>query len=172
MGAKKETTEGAQKESTRAPIRVVSGASETAKVGDRLLTERDVCAITGLDRVTLYRLRNSHKIGFYKLGKVIRYSLDRVANSWSKMRGRLNPDVPEPADRPVKAISLRANARLRHFGNAIGSEQTPIPVGQFQDNHKPKGMGPSNSPTHFLGSSRNSSFIISCSARHCFLSCL
>ncbi len=48
------------------------------KVRDRLLTDRDVCALTGLDRVTLYRLRNANRIGFYKFGKVIRYSPEHV----------------------------------------------------------------------------------------------
>ena len=48
------------------------------EIRDRLLTDKDVCALTGLDRVTLYRLRNASRIGFYKFGKVIRYSPEHV----------------------------------------------------------------------------------------------
>lgn len=58
------------------------GATRSAKLADeirdRLLTDKDVCALTGLDRVTLYRLRNANRIGFYKFGKVIRYSPEHV----------------------------------------------------------------------------------------------
>lgn len=45
---------------------------------ERLLTDKDVSTLTGLDRVTLYWLRNSRKIGFYKFGKVIRYSQEHI----------------------------------------------------------------------------------------------
>lgn len=59
-----------------------AGATRSPKlgdeIGDRLLTDRDVCTLTGLDRVTLYRLRNANRIGFYKFGKVIRYSPEHV----------------------------------------------------------------------------------------------
>jgi excisionase family DNA binding protein len=60
------------------PVRAVKVPSESSDVSDRLLTDRDVCALTGFDRVTLYRLRNAGKIGFYKFGKVIRYSPDHI----------------------------------------------------------------------------------------------
>ena len=65
-------------ESSGMPVRAVETASEASEVSDRLLTDRDVCALTGFDRVTLYRLRNAGRIGFYKFGKVIRYSTEHI----------------------------------------------------------------------------------------------
>jgi excisionase family DNA binding protein len=77
MSSRKELNQDSSLESqTRA--RVTTGRSNVSEVSERLLTDRDVCSITGLDRVTLYRLRNANKIGFYKLGKIIRYSWEHV----------------------------------------------------------------------------------------------
>lgn len=47
---------------------------------DSLMTEAEISKITGLDRVTLYRLRQAGKIGFFKFGKVIRYSQEHIQN--------------------------------------------------------------------------------------------
>jgi excisionase family DNA binding protein len=78
MSSRKELTNDLSQESTVGH----SGATRSPKfadeVRDRLLTDKDVCALTGLDRVTLYRLRNASRIGFYKFGKVIRYSTEHV----------------------------------------------------------------------------------------------
>jgi excisionase family DNA binding protein len=60
------------------PARAANISIGPSEVSDRLLTDRDVCALTSLDRVTLYRLRNAGKIGFYKFGKVIRYSPEHI----------------------------------------------------------------------------------------------
>jgi excisionase family DNA binding protein len=76
MSTRRELSEDPSAQSSDPRLRFTNTA--TGRLGDRLLTDRDVCAITGLDRVTLYRLRNSKKIGFYKLGKVIRYSPEHV----------------------------------------------------------------------------------------------
>jgi len=76
MRSRQELQEGALLGSSLTPVRAVRHSAEEDEMNDRLLTDRDVCELTGLDRVTLYRLRNAGKIGFYKLGKVIGYSTE------------------------------------------------------------------------------------------------
>jgi excisionase family DNA binding protein len=69
------------KESSRSNVASIRANKEPVRMQvlpDGLLTDRDVSALTGLDRVTLYRLRNARKIGFYKFGKVIRYSREQI----------------------------------------------------------------------------------------------
>lgn len=78
MRGRQELKEEVLLESSLAPIRILRCSAEADEMSDRLLTDRDVCALTGLDRVTLYRLRTAGKIGFYKLGKVIRYSTEHI----------------------------------------------------------------------------------------------
>jgi excisionase family DNA binding protein len=78
MRSRQELKEEASVESNLSSIRVLRRSTEADESSDRLLTDRDVCSLTGLDRVTLYRLRNAGKIGFYKLGKVIRYSTEHI----------------------------------------------------------------------------------------------
>jgi excisionase family DNA binding protein len=78
MRSRQELKDKLSLESNPTPVRVVDVHTEPSEVSDRLLTDRDVCALTGLDRVTLYRLRNAGKIGFYKFGKVIRYSPEHI----------------------------------------------------------------------------------------------
>lgn len=78
MRSRQELNDKLSLESNVTSVREVDIRTEPSEVSDRLLNDRDVCALTGLDRVTLYRLRNAGKIGFYKLGKVIRYSPQHV----------------------------------------------------------------------------------------------
>ena len=78
MSSRKELNQDPSYESHLRPARVITTPATISEVSERLLTDRDVCSITGLDRVTLYRLRNANKIGFYKLGKIIRYSPEHV----------------------------------------------------------------------------------------------
>lgn len=77
MSSRKELNQGPLFESHPTPARTITTPTGS-EVSERLLTDRDVCSITGLDRVTLYRLRNANKIGFYKFGKVIRYSAEHI----------------------------------------------------------------------------------------------
>ena len=78
MRSRQELRDKRSSESNLTTARGVGSATNTNEVTDRLLTDRDVCVLTGLDRVTLYRLRNAGKIGFYKFGKVIRYSPEHI----------------------------------------------------------------------------------------------
>ena len=77
MSSRKELNEDPSYESHLTRARSITTPT-VSEISERLLTDRDVCSITGLDRVTLYRLRNANKIGFYKLGKIIRYSPEHV----------------------------------------------------------------------------------------------
>lgn len=78
MSRAKGFTDDLSEESTQGHAGATRSPKLADEIRDRLLTDRDVCALTGLDRVTLYRLRNANRIGFYKFGKVIRYSPDHV----------------------------------------------------------------------------------------------
>lgn len=78
MRSRQELNETLALESDTTQISAASSSSRVNEINDRLLTDRDVCSITGLDRVTLYRLRNAGKIGFYKFGRVIRYSAEHI----------------------------------------------------------------------------------------------
>lgn len=78
MSSRKELNQDPSYQSHLTHARVITAPTTVSEVSERLLTDRDVCSITGLDRVTLYRLRNANKIGFYKFGKIIRYSPEHV----------------------------------------------------------------------------------------------
>jgi excisionase family DNA binding protein len=78
MSSRKELTNDLSQEPTLRHVGTTRSAKLADEAKDRLLTDKDVCALTGLDRVTLYRLRNASRIGFYKFGKVIRYSPEHV----------------------------------------------------------------------------------------------
>ena len=78
MRSRQEMKDRLSLDSNLTPARGIKTPSEPSEVSDRLLTDREVCALTGFDRVTLYRLRNAGKIGFYKFGKVIRYSTEHI----------------------------------------------------------------------------------------------
>lgn len=78
MSSRKQWTNDLAQESTLGETVAKRSSKFVDEIRDRLLTDRDVCALTGLDRVTLYRLRNANRIGFYKFGKVIRYSPEHV----------------------------------------------------------------------------------------------
>lgn len=71
MSSRKELNQDPLFESHPTPARTITTPTGS-EVSERLLTDRDVCSITGLDRVTLYRLRNANKIGFYKFGTASR----------------------------------------------------------------------------------------------------
>jgi len=78
MSSRKQWTNDDSEESTLGQTVAKRSSKLADEMQDRLLTDKDVCALTGLDRVTLYRLRNANRIGFYKFGKVIRYSPEHV----------------------------------------------------------------------------------------------
>jgi predicted DNA-binding transcriptional regulator AlpA len=84
MSSKRKVIEDVSRKLNRTGIRVVDKLPTNDAVSGPLLTDRQVSAITGLDRVTLYRLRNSRQIGFYKFGKVIRYSEDHIRDFLQK----------------------------------------------------------------------------------------
>jgi len=78
MSSRKQWTNDLSQESNLGETVAKRSSKFADEIRDRLLTDRDVCALTGLDRVTFYRLRNANRIGFYKFGKVIRYSPEHV----------------------------------------------------------------------------------------------
>ena len=78
MRCRQEFTDASLSDSKAGKERQMQEPPGSHSAEDRLLTDRDVYSLTGLDRVTLYRLRNAGKIGFYKFGKVIRYSVAQL----------------------------------------------------------------------------------------------
>ena len=65
-------------ESDVIPIDAAESSRRLSEAKNRLLTDREVCMFTGLNRVTLYRLRTAGRIGYYKFGNVISHSAEHL----------------------------------------------------------------------------------------------
>lgn len=78
MSSRRKIVNEFKRKSNVTHIRASNEPLTMRELDEGLLTDKEVSALTGLDRVTLYRLRNARKIGFYKFGKVIRYSREHI----------------------------------------------------------------------------------------------
>lgn len=76
--------------------RTVNMSDETK---DELLTENSVIKLLGLNRITLNRLRAKGRIGFYRIGRTIRYSPEHVQEFLEQH------ERPARKPRPIRAVS-------------------------------------------------------------------